>query len=177
MNASSVGLVVALALVVGCSHTPTASVKSAASVRAVRRAYDGAPPTIPHAPMGAECIACHNDRGIAVPGVGFAPPSPHELTPGISSTSRCEQCHVYKRSDELFVQSEFVPLAQDLRRGTRLYAGAPPVMPHAMNMRENCQACHAGLAAREEIRCSHPERERCGQCHVPSTTTAPFERP
>jgi cytochrome c-type protein NapB len=169
-----------LALATSCSPTADraspADTKSAALVRAARRAYDGAPPTIPHAPMGAECIACHNARGLAVAGVGFAPPSPHELTPGLSSTSRCEQCHVYKRLDALFVQNEFVPLAQDLRPGTRLYSGAPPVMPHAMNMRENCQACHSGPAAREEIRCSHPERPRCEQCHVPSTTASSFQR-
>ncbi len=176
MNVSSLGLALVLALAAGCRDAPVASVKSAAVVRAARRAYDGAPPTIPHAPMGAECTACHNDRGLAVQGVGFAPPSPHELTPGLSSTSRCEQCHVYKRSEELFAESEFVPLAQDLRRGTRLYPGAPPVMPHAVNMRENCQACHAGPAAREEIRCTHPERARCGQCHVAAVTVAEFER-
>lgn len=176
MNVRSLGLVVVLALVAGCGDAPPASVKSAASVRAARRAYDGAPPTIPHAPMGAECTSCHNDRGMAVAGLGFAPPTPHALTPGLSMTSRCEQCHVYKRSDALFVQSEFVPLAQVLRPGTRLYPGAPPVMPHAMNMRENCQACHSGPAAREEIRCTHPERARCGQCHVAVVTVAEFER-
>ena len=47
---------------------------------------------------------------------------------------------------------------------------APPVMPHSAFMRENCLACHSGPAAREEIRTPHPERPRCGQCHVQQVT-------
>ena len=163
-------------LAFGCSNdsafeTPTAaSVKSAALERAERRLYDGAPPVIPHMPLGAPCVSCHNERGMAVEGLGFAPPSPHEATAGMSSVSRCEQCHVFQRTEEkdaVFVANRFEGLKQDLRRGTRLYDGAPPVMPHGTLMRENCQACHTGEAAREEIRTSHPERPRCGQCHVP----------
>lgn len=175
---STLAFVLSCALTGACHHESQADVaeKSAASVRAQRRAYDGAPPTIPHAVMGVACTACHNERGMAVAGVGFAPPTPHEFTPGLSLTSRCEQCHVYKHTGELFAASEFVPLAQDLRRGKRLYPGAPPVMPHAISMRDNCSACHTGPAAREEIRCSHPERSRCGQCHAQSSTTAEFQR-
>ena len=54
--------------------------KSTPDVRAKRRAYSGAPPVIPHTPFGAACAECHNARGIHVPDVGFAPPSPHETT-------------------------------------------------------------------------------------------------
>ncbi len=151
--------------------------KSAASVRATRRLYDGSPPVIPHARIGADCIACHNDRGMDVPGLGFAPASPHELTPGMSAHSRCEQCHVFRQTDEVFRANDFVGLAQDLRAGTRLYGGAPPVIPHRIQMRENCGACHTGPAAREEIRCSHPERSRCVQCHVPVAANDLFSRP
>ncbi len=53
---------------------------------------------------------------------------------------------------------------------------APPVIPHQLLMRENCAACHTGPAAREEIRCTHPERVRCAQCHVEATTTVEFVR-
>jgi cytochrome c-type protein NapB len=42
-------------------------------------------------------------------------------------------------------------------------------------MRENCAACHAGPAAREEIRTSHPERTRCRQCHVEVTARSEFD--
>ena len=86
------------------------------------------------------------------------------------------QCHVFKRTDEVFRDSEFVGLAQDLRRGQQLHEFAPPVIPHQLLLRENCQACHTGPAAREEIRCSHPERPRCVQCHVAARVTDVFTR-
>ncbi|MCB1057222.1 MAG: hypothetical protein KDD11_17105 [Acidobacteria bacterium] len=146
-------------------------------MRAERRLFDGAPPVIPHQPFGAPCISCHNLEGKAVEGVGFAPPSPHELTGGMSALSRCQQCHVFQVTDQPWVDNTFVGLRQDLRQGTRLYDGAPPVIPHQLLMRDNCLACHAGPAAREEIRTSHPERIRCRQCHVAQTTTSEFRPP
>ena len=45
---------------------------------------------------------------------------------------------------------------------------SPPVIPHQLQMRENCLACHAGPGAPKEIRVSHPERINCRQCHVPN---------
>lgn len=143
-----------------------AAVKSTAAARAARRAYDGAPPVIPHAPFQMTCTECHNARGIAVPGVGFAPPAPHGATPGLSLESRCVQCHVFRSTDAVLVESDFAGLAAAATRGERLYDGAPPTVPHAHFLREDCLACHAGAAAREEIRCSHPERARCVQCHT-----------
>ena len=173
-----------LALACSCSREDpstavdpaTGVVKTAASVRAARRAFDGAPPVIPHQPNGAACVSCHNDRGMEVPGLGFAPPSPHRHTAAPSSMSRCEQCHVYALTDQVFRGNEFVGLAQDLRRGPRLNPLAPPVIPHQILLRENCAACHDGPAAREEIRCPHPERVRCLQCHVPVVSTGRFSR-
>jgi len=149
---------------------------STATWRATRRAYDGAPPVIPHTPFQGECTTCHNDRGIEVAGVGFAPPSPHVRTAGLSLLSRCNQCHVYRATDSLFRPSTFTGFPQDLRAGTRQHEAAPPVLPHPVFMRENCQACHTGPAAREEIRTSHPERQNCRQCHVPGTTEDLFRR-
>ncbi len=150
------------------------ALKSSAEVRGARRLYDGAPPTIPHMDFGADCAACHDSRGISVEGIGFAPPSPHGGTPEAGSTIRCRQCHVFVRTDELFVESTFDGLPQGLRLGGRPYPGAPPTIPHRILMRENCVACHTGPAAREEIRTSHPERVRCRQCHVPVTTREVF---
>lgn len=175
------------AVLAGCSNdsgeAPTVAApgrpgaqKSSAAVRASRRLFDGAPPTIPHAPIGASCTQCHNERGMDVPGLGFAPPSPHELTPGMSALSRCHQCHVHALESAEFVANTFAGIEQDLRRGERLYDGAPPVVPHARSMRENCSACHDGPAAREQIRCSHPERTRCDQCHVSSADESEFAR-
>jgi nitrate reductase cytochrome c-type subunit len=149
--------------------------KSAAHVRAARRAYDGAPPTIPHESFGMSCDACHNVRGLSLPGVGFAPASPHEGTAKAGATTRCRQCHVFVTAEGLFVANEFVGLEQDLRAGIRATPGAPPTIPHRTLMRENCVACHDGPGAREEVRTSHPERWRCRQCHVPVTTREVFE--
>lgn len=161
----------------GCERRePEMQGPSPAAVRAERRLYDGAPPVIPHARLGPPCVSCHNERGLDVAGLGFAPPSPHERTAGLSAISRCEQCHVFRTTQAVFAANTFTGLRQDLRPGGRLYDGAPPVMPHPAFMRENCRACHTGPAARAEIVCDHPERLRCPQCHVQQATTAVFER-
>ncbi len=141
--------------------------KSSATERAQRRAYNGAPPVIPHEPFGAACVACHTGTGVEVPGIGFSPPSPHGETPGMTHMSRCQQCHVFQDYTAIpFTESVFEGLEQDLRQGDRLYPGAPPVIPHRVFMRESCLSCHSGPQAREEIRTSHPERTRCLQCHA-----------
>ena len=150
--------------------------KSPAEVRAERRAYDGAPPVIPHKNFAMTCTLCHNLEGMEVPTVGYAPPSPHEGTLGMSAMSRCRQCHVFAATAEVFIANAFQPLRQDLRKGGRLHALAPPIIPHAVFMRENCIACHTGPAAREVIRTSHPERTRCRQCHLPVLMRKTFTR-
>ena len=150
------------------------AVKSSAEIRADRRLYDGAPPTIPHDNVGVACSSCHDTDGIAVPGLGFAPASPHDDTREAGAAQRCRQCHVFVTTDRLFVANGFQGLEQDLRGGGRLYDGAPPTLPHRVFMRENCPACHTGPGAREEIRTSHPERDRCRQCHVPVQTRELF---
>ena len=152
----------------GCSQGDDGPriVKSSAVERAALRAYDGAPPVTPHADFGMTCIECHNVEGRQVEDVGFSPPSPHEWTAGLSALSNCTQCHVEQVTDDAWRSNSFVGLAQDLRPGRRRADGAPPVMPHAAFMRENCHACHTGPAAREEIRTTHPERTQCSQCHV-----------
>lgn len=168
------------AAIAGCSDglvdVPGGGSKSAAAVRAARRAYDGAPPVVAHTDFGITCTQCHNDEGIEIPDVGYAPATPHADTRGLSVGSRCRQCHVFAQTDELFVANEFVPLRQDLRRGQRLNSLAPPVIPHRTLMRDNCAACHTGPAAREQIRTPHPERVRCRQCHVAATTRELFGR-
>lgn len=150
--------------------------KSTAVVRAERRAYDGAPPVIPHPRQGATCTQCHNETGMAVEGLGFAPPTPHEDTAREAAMSLCTQCHVFKNAETVFDDSTFASMKQDLRKGDRLYQGAPPVIPHQTLLRENCAACHTGPAAREEVRCSHPERARCVQCHVEARSSTVFAR-
>lgn len=150
--------------------------KTAAVARAERRLYDGAPPVIPHQNFGAACIRCHTETGMDVPGTGFAPPAPHVDMAPPAAMSRCEQCHVWQTTDATFRNNDFVGLRQDLRAGKRLFDLAPPVIPHQVLLRENCRACHTGPAAREEIRCPHPERDRCVQCHVEQKTLGQFAR-
>lgn len=176
MRALAVGLgLAAVVMLTACQREGAAVSQSPASVRATRRAYDGSPPAIPHAPFGAACTSCHGSEAMQIAGVGLSPMSPHgDAVAG--ALQRCEQCHVYKQTEALFRSSTFAGVAQDLRKGPRLYDGAPPVMPHDYFMREQCAACHVGDRARAEIRCSHPERVRCEQCHVPATTAAVFSR-
>jgi nitrate reductase cytochrome c-type subunit len=152
--------------------------KTAALQRAERRLYDGAPPVIPHEEQSATCTSCHNQEGMSVPGLGFAPPSPHSETAGLGEVRYCRQCHLFQRvadPGDVFVANTFVGLSQDLRHGRRLNALAPPVIPHRVFMRENCVACHSGPAAREEIRTPHPERMNCRQCHVEQVTSDTFQ--
>ena len=152
----------------------TDAVKSAAAVRAERRLFDGAPPVVPHEDFGVTCGACHDARGMPVRGVGFAPPSPHDATAKAGATQRCRQCHVFVLVHDVFVGSSFEGLRQDFRRGGRMAPNSPPTIPHLVQMRENCTACHSGRGARAEIVTSHPERQRCRQCHVPVTTRSVF---
>ena len=154
------------------------AVKTAAVDRALRRSYDGAPPVTPHPTSGGfagECANCHDAEGMAIEGLGFAPPSPHGLTPGMG-VARCQQCHVEQRTEELFRATSFAGFPQDLRSGERQHEEAPPVMPHRLFMREQCAACHSGPAAREEIRTDHPERLNCLQCHAEQRSETVFTR-
>jgi cytochrome c-type protein NapB len=155
----------ALLAVAGCRAEAPAVARSTAE-RAAARAYDGAPPTIPHAIVG-ECATCHDDDGSAIEGVGVSPASPHGQARMAGDMRRCRQCHVPAATSALFVPSRFNGLPQGPWRGGRFYEGAPPTIPHRLQLREHCLACHAGPAARADLRTTHPERTRCGQCHVP----------
>lgn len=139
--------------------------------RAALRAFDGAPPRIPHqiAQMEtSECVSCHGD-GVRIAAGLTAPAMSHALH------SSCTQCHVVDDAPmpgaELALRSgppidtTFVGLAAP-ERGPRAYDGAPPQIPHPTRMREACASCHGPLA--EGLRTSHPWRQSCTQCHAPS---------
>ena len=138
------------------------------------RAYAGAPPTIPH-PVDAEvargqrCGICHEKGGFVAKFNAYAPPSPH------SEYRNCLQCHVESSAKELFVETDW----SSLRRpsiGRPALPGSPPPIPHTLQLRDNCLACHAGPAAVAQVRTSHPERVNCRQCHVPRTVEHVFAR-
>jgi cytochrome c-type protein NapB len=137
--------------------------------RAARRAFDGAPPVIPHpvrASGAAECLACHA-QGFALGG-RRASPVPH------AAYASCTQCHVTDSAS--FTRLDANPAARVESRWQGLasptsaaiaYEGAPPAVPHSTWMRERCESCH-GPEGRAALRTPHPERRSCLQCH-PST--------
>ncbi|MGE3314386.1 MAG: hypothetical protein AB7O26_04660 [Planctomycetaceae bacterium] len=166
-----------LILVAGCADRTSESddqgtMRTTSYVdRAKRAAYTGAPPVIPHPPLSGKCTTCHSRNGSTLPGFGFAPANPHTKTIGMGEGARCRQCHVFQQTEKLFAESTFEPHLRLAWTTSRAAAHAPPTIPHALFMREDCAACHTGPSARSEIRCSHPLRVRCQQCHVPAVET------
>ncbi|MCB1204573.1 MAG: hypothetical protein KDN18_09965 [Verrucomicrobiae bacterium] len=144
--------------------------RAALQARAGRRAYDGAPPVVPHPitqDSSAACLACHG-QGLQVKD-RFASKISHPTFGG-----SCTQCHV--SSQGAFSAAEAAVFAVALTdnsfqgaeappAGPRAWPGAPPVVPHRTLMRSDCMSCHGpnGLFA---LRTPHPERQSCSQCHV-----------
>ena len=146
------------------------SLEEALRKRRAGRAYDGAPPTIPHfirQNSASECLACHAD-GLRL-GERQASVMPH------SRLTQCTQCHVSEfqdltsrdiGSDPRDVPNSFVGM-EPVRRGPRAWNIAPPQMPHSGFMRENCLSCH-GPSGSSPMRSPHLQRQNCTQCHSPS---------
>ncbi len=136
--------------------------------RAQRRAFDGAPPTIPH-PIRqnavAECLGCHEQ------GLRLRDRTAHALSH--DAYSQCTQCHVVSSApmpghvptpDAAAVGNLFQGDTGPTQ-GPRAWSGAPPVVPHRTLMRENCMSCH-GPNGRDALRSTHPDRQQCEQCHA-----------
>ena len=137
--------------------------REAVEARAKNRAYDGAPPLVPHEvdEQSAEsCLACHA-KGVKV----------KDRTASVmshTSMPNCLQCHASTASrwdaEEQDLPNSFSGLLSS-GTGGRAWEGAPPTIPHGVWMREDCSSCH-GVAGRSGLRTSHPERSSCQQCHV-----------
>ncbi|WP_421812407.1 multiheme c-type cytochrome [Flagellimonas sp.] len=136
------------------------------------RAYPGAPPSIPHPVKeersfgGNTCIQCHQNGGFVEKFNAYAPVTPHP------EMVNCRQCHVTKNTSETFRDFTFAKM-QPPKVGegaNNAMPGSPPMIPHQLQMRESCIACHAGPSAPKEIRVTHPERVNCRQCHLPQTS-------
>jgi cytochrome c-type protein NapB len=135
--------------------------------RARNRAFDTAPPTVPH-PVdqryAGNCLACHG------PGLRVN----DKLATKVSHPwlANCTQCHVeganpaLARFDNPLTESGFVGVARS-GPGGRAAPGAPPTVPHPTWMRQDCTSCH-GTLARPGIRTTHPWLANCTQCHAPS---------
>ncbi|MCG8509435.1 MAG: nitrate reductase cytochrome c-type subunit [Rhodospirillales bacterium] len=142
--------------------------QAALEQREQRRAFNGAPPVIPHAidqQAVASCLACHGN-GMRVGDV-VAPIMSHETLPN------CTQCHVESTNRSLPPRSGLRVGANRFAGqaapgpGERAWPGAPPIVPHTTWMRENCMSCH-GTLAQQGLRTTHPWRTSCLQCHAPS---------
>ncbi len=139
-----------------------------------RRQYPGSPPFIPHkveepdlAPI--ECLTCHARGGWTAELKKNTPLTPHP------EQEACRQCHITLTEAQLFVETDWMSVAPP-RLGRASLPGAPPPIPHALQMRGNCVACHVGPGTVAAIRVEHPSRGNCRQCHVPATSAAPWQR-
>jgi cytochrome c-type protein NapB len=139
--------------------------------RASRRAFNGAPPTVPH-PIdqyhSASCLACHGK-----PTRIGAIDTPQMSHPAYT---HCIQCHAPANGPGPALVSPPPALATPIlanaftgfaatTRGTRAHTDAPPTVPHTTAMRENCLACH-GPGGSSAFKPTHPERQNCVQCHA-----------
>ncbi len=159
----------------------TAMMKDAALRDRLRtRAFEGAPPVIPHVieqQSAASCLACHAE-GMQLSGrVATRISHPHY--------SSCTQCHVESKASLPWLASglpapdatgniaelslpvnEFAGVLRS-GPGQRAMPGTPPTIPHTTHMRGDCLSCH-GLVARAGLRTTHPWLQNCIQCHAPS---------
>ncbi len=132
--------------------------------RAERRAYNGAPPVIPHEvePVASDaCLSCHEESVRLGDATAAGVPHPH--------LTNCQQCHVAASpllEPQVLAESRFLGLEAPFE-GDRAWTGAPPTIPHATWMRTECLSCH-GPTGKVGMRTSHPERVNCLQCHAPS---------
>lgn len=163
------------------------------------RAYPGAPPRIPHGFTADEfrtgaCKTCHERGGFSPRFGAYVPLTPHPemgaclqchlgndavtgvALPTADPSARCRQCHDPSAIGAPKEATSWVTTAWP-SLAPRTPHRPPPPIPHDMQWRENCLACHSGPAAVAEIRTPHPERASCRQCHVHPTSAAAYVRP
>jgi cytochrome c-type protein NapB len=137
------------------------------------RQYPGSPPEVPHTlevhGNRLECFACHGDGGWTEALKSITPVTPHP------EHEMCSQCHARTVTNDLFVDNNWMSIPPP-RLGRSELPGAPPPIPHDLQMRGNCIACHVGPGTVEAIRVEHPSRGNCRQCHVPDFWAKPFQR-
>lgn len=140
-----------------------------------RRQYPGSPPFIPHKvepndETDRTCLACHADGGWSQALKRNTPLTPHP------EQTACRQCHVTQtEADKLFTGNTWLSVPPP-RLGRAYLPGAPPPIPHDLQYRGACVACHVGPGAVAAIRVEHPMRGNCRQCHVPDLLDGSFQR-
>jgi cytochrome c-type protein NapB len=163
------------------------------------RAFPGVPPRIPHGLTPDEvlrggCPTCHQRGGYSHRFDAYVPITPHPEMgiclqchvgdvklmaiplPSTDPSARCRQCHSsggsrWRDSSSTWKSLPWPQLA-------RVEKNIPPPIPHSLEFRGNCVACHAAPSAVQEIRTPHAERANCRQCHLESSRdTSAFVRP
>lgn len=155
------------------------------------RAFPGAPPRIPHGLTEQEfqsgtCNTCHERGGFVDRFATYAPVTPHpemgqclqchvadDRFVGVAvardaDTPVCAQCHILDAltaPPPQFVAIDW-PTPDWPQLGQVALPGAPQAIPHSLQFRGNCVACHAGMGAVFEVRTTHPEQANCRQCHT-----------
>lgn len=135
--------------------------------RAALRAYEGAPPLIPHSITDLNiqsCRECHASGLVAGDKVARMASHTHLVN--------CTQCHVEAESPIALHATDppgnvFAGYRASGYGSTRAWAGAPPVIPHTTFLRTNCVSCH-GEHGYDGWRPDHLARTNCVQCHAPS---------
>lgn len=127
------------------------------------------PPPIPHSLEGRQdCNLCH------ATGVGGAPKFPADHTG--RTNEMCRVCHQPATTTKPSVQPTSAPTAQ----ATKPAAGGVPKIPHPLQNRENCLACHqTGIGGAPQVPVSHAGRtnDTCRTCHqsaAEASTQAPL---
>lgn len=140
-----------------------------------RRQYPGSPPFIPHRvepndETSRTCLTCHADGGWSQALKLNTPVTPHP------DQTDCRQCHVVLTDEkQLFVGTGWQSVPPP-RLGRSYLPGAPPPIPHDLQYRGDCIACHVGPGTIAAIRVEHPMRGNCRQCHVPDLFEGTFQR-
>jgi nitrate reductase (cytochrome), electron transfer subunit len=152
------------------------------------RAYPGAPPRVPHGLTAEEfrtttCNTCHERGGWSSRFAAYVPLTPHpewasclqchatdaplmgSAMPVAGADAVCAQCHAPAGARVVLPAIDWRPAAWPGVR-SRARDGTPPEIPHDLQLRGNCLACHMGPSAVAEIRTTHPERANCRQCHL-----------
>lgn len=139
--------------------------QEAVRIRKLRRAFNGAPPVIPHEisqRFSDDCIGCHEQGGDLGDEIASKISHDHFLN--------CLQCHAPSAETTLGPPDERKNSFQGLPEpagGERACLGAPPTIPHTTRMRADCLSCH-GEFGKQGMQTPHPERKSCLQCHGPS---------
>lgn len=140
-----------------------------------RRQYAGSPPFIPHKVEAMDetdrtCLTCHADGGWSQELKANTPLTPHP------DQTACRQCHVVlSEAKDLFTQNDWMSVAPP-RLGRSYLPGSPPPIPHDLQYRGECIACHVGPGTIAAIRVEHPMRGNCRQCHVPDLFEGSYQR-